>query len=328
MRIVLPFLLTLLLFAPATFASGAGAYAGAFLRNGIGARPLGMGGAYTAVAEGAEAIYYNPAGLGFIPKIMFTSSYKTLSLDRHFGHIAISFPIRGEAAMAASWVNAGVSDVIGRGESRQIFGEIANSSNAFAISFAKALSPRISFGVNLQYIQEKLDDLESFTVGLDVGVIGKPLKNLSVGAVFKNIGSNYRWESSKYWSEGGTYEEEFPIVMKFGVAGNFISGKLIPAIELETSDKSELKFRAGGEYWFIKKVIRVVEDEYEEDVFLEVEEDFRLAGLRIGLDRGAPTFGASVFREFGRITFGLEYAFLFGRHGTSAGHLFTLNIGF
>jgi len=328
MRNIFLSLLALLLFAPATFASGAGGYAGAFLRNGIGARPLGMGGAYTAVAEGAEAVYYNPAGLGFIPKIMFTSSYKTLSLDRHLGYIAISFPIRGEAAMAASWVNAGVSDVIGRGESRQILGEIDNSSNAFAVSFAKALSSRISFGVNLQYIQEKLDDLESFTVGLDIGVIGKPHKNLSVGAVLKNLGSDYRWESSKYWSEGGTYDEAFPIVMKFGLAGNFISGRLIPAVDLETSNKSELKLRAGGEYWFTKKVIRVVEDEYEEDVFLEIEEDFRLAGLRIGLDRGVPTFGASVFQEFGRITFGLEYAFLIGRHGTSAGHLFTMNIGF
>ena len=328
MRKVFLSLLTLLFFAHPVFASGAGGYAGAFLRNGVGARPLGMGGAYTAVAEGAEAVYYNPAGLGFLPKIMFTSSYKTLSLDRHFGYVAISFPIRGEAAMAASWVNAGVSDVVGRGESRQIFGEIGNSSNAFALSFAKALHPRFSFGANLQYIQEKLDDLETFAIGLNAGIIGKPYENISIGAAFKNLGSNYRWESSKYWSEGGTYDEEFPIVLNFGLAGNFLSGRLIPAIDVETSDKSEFKFRAGGEYWFTKKVIRVVEDEYEEDVFLEIEEDFRLAGLRFGIDRGSPTFGASVFQEFKEITFGLEYAFLMGRHGTSGGHLFTLNLGF
>ena len=85
-------------------------------------------------------------------------------------------------------------------------------------------------------------------------------------------------------------------MLNFGLAGNFLSGRLIPAIDLETSDKSEFKFRAGGEYWFTKKVIRVVEDEYEEDVFLEIEEDFRLAGLRFGIDRGSPTFGASVVR--------------------------------
>ncbi|RKY59145.1 MAG: hypothetical protein DRP94_04355, partial [Candidatus Latescibacterota bacterium] len=38
-------------------------YAGAFLELGVGARPLGMGSAYVAVAEGPEVVYWNPAGL-------------------------------------------------------------------------------------------------------------------------------------------------------------------------------------------------------------------------------------------------------------------------
>ncbi len=31
--------------------------------SGIGARPLGMGGAFTTVADSSDAIFYNPAGL-------------------------------------------------------------------------------------------------------------------------------------------------------------------------------------------------------------------------------------------------------------------------
>jgi hypothetical protein len=313
---------------PAAAALGDAGYAGAFLRNGVGARPLGMGGAFTGIAEGAEAVYYNPAGLGFVPQIMLTSGYKTLSMDRHFGYVAVTFPIRNEAAMAAGWVNAGVSDVEGRGESRQVLGEIGNNSNAFSLSFAKALDPRISLGANLRYIQEKLDNLESFTIGMDVAAIGKPYEYLSAGFIVQNLGSNYRWESSKYWSEGGTYEERFPVVIKLGAAGHFLSNRLIPAFDIETSDKGGARYRAGAEYWFVKKVIRRVEDEYEEGTYLNVEEDFRYAGLRAGLDRGKPTFGGSVFQEFGRITLGLEYAFMLGRYGTSAGHLFTFNLGF
>lgn len=311
-----------------TAASVDAGYAGAFLRNGVGARPLGMGGAFTGIAEGAEAVYYNPAGLGFVPRMMLTSGYKTLSLDRHFGFVAVSFPIRGEAAMAAGWVNFGVSDVIGRGESRQVLGEIGNSSNAFSLSFAKAFDPRISIGASLRYVQEKLDDLESFTIGLDVAAIGKPHEYVSAGFIVQNLGSNYRWESAKYWSEGGTYEERFPVVIKFGAAGHLLSNRFIPALDLETSDKGGARFRAGAEFWFVKQVIRLVEDEYEEGAYLEVEEDFRYAGLRVGLDRGSPTFGGSVFQEFQNVSFGLEYAFLLGRYGTSVGHLFTFNIGF
>jgi hypothetical protein len=303
-------------------------YAGAFLRNGVGARALGMGGAFTAVAEGLDAIYYNPAGLGFSPRTMAGASYKSLSLDRHFGHVAFAFPVRDEAAMAASWLNFGVSDVVSRGQSRQVLGDINNSSNAFELSFAKGISEIISVGGKLRYIQEKFDDLSSFTIGMDLGAITRPYKYVSLGAVFQNIGSKHQWNGGDYWSQGTTYEESFPLVMKFGAAGNLVDGKLIPAIDLETSDNGELKFRGGAEFWYTKKVTRRVEDEYEEDVFFEVEEDVRIAGLRVGVDRGNPTFGASLIQEVKNISLSLEYAYLVGREETSSGHLFTLGFVF
>jgi hypothetical protein len=38
-----------------------------FMRIGVGARPVGMGGAYTAVADDANALFWNPAGLALAP---------------------------------------------------------------------------------------------------------------------------------------------------------------------------------------------------------------------------------------------------------------------
>jgi hypothetical protein len=317
----------LLISSPAVSENYAG-YAGAFLRSGVSARALGMGGAYTAVAEGIDAVYYNPAGLGFIPAAMFGASYQTLSLDRHFGHVAVAFPIRNEAAMAASWINFGVSDVPMRGQSRQLLGDVGNSSNSFELSFAKGLSEMFSFGGKLRYIQEKLDDLQSFTVGMDVGALARPHKHVSLGAVFQNIGSKHQWNGGDYWSQGTTYEEQFPFVMRFGVAGYLVEGKIIPAIDYETSDKGESKFRAGAEFWYTRKVIRQVEDEYEEEIFREVEEEVRVAGLRIGVDRGSPAFGASLIQEIKNLSLSVEYAYLVGREETSAGHLFTFGVVF
>lgn len=42
-------------------------YAGEFLKIHVGARAIGMGGAFTAVADDATAIYWNPAGMVYLP---------------------------------------------------------------------------------------------------------------------------------------------------------------------------------------------------------------------------------------------------------------------
>jgi hypothetical protein len=326
-RTALTILAFVLLAAP-VHADGDAGFAGAFLRNGMGARPLGMGGAFTAIAEGPEATYYNPAGMGFKPELTVSMSYKTLSLDRHLGHVALSFPIRNEATMAASWVNAGVSDVNGRGESRQLIGAIRNSQNAFALSFAKAIDSSLAIGGNLKYVQEKLDILETFAVGVDLGLLFRFRNMIFAGVAIQNLGSSYRWDSSKYWTDGSTYEDKFPIVMKFGVAGNFLSNSLVPAIDLEKSSLMKLHFRAGAEYWLTRMIVKKIEDEYEEGKFIEVQQHVRWAGIRAGLDKGSLAFGASYIYFIKDKSIAIEYAFLAGRQGTSAGHIFTLKAGF
>ena len=57
-------IIILLLLSPSrSFADGDAGQAGEFLRYGVGARALGMGRAFTAVADDATAIYWNPGGL-------------------------------------------------------------------------------------------------------------------------------------------------------------------------------------------------------------------------------------------------------------------------
>ena len=43
-----------------------------------GARPLGMGGAFVGVADDANALNWNPAGLPGLRRTEFTSSYSNL----------------------------------------------------------------------------------------------------------------------------------------------------------------------------------------------------------------------------------------------------------
>src|SRR6185503_10252364 len=42
-------------------------YAGEFMKSPVGARAVGMGGAFTAVADDATAPWWNPAGMVYLP---------------------------------------------------------------------------------------------------------------------------------------------------------------------------------------------------------------------------------------------------------------------
>ena len=56
---------TLILIASAYGVNKTGTTSAKFLSIGVGSNAVGMGGAYTAVADDATAMYWNPAGLSF-----------------------------------------------------------------------------------------------------------------------------------------------------------------------------------------------------------------------------------------------------------------------
>ena len=103
----LKILLILVMFCPAASGeTGDGGYADAFLRLGLGARAMGMGGAFVAVADDATGGFFNPAGLVQITKRTFGASYRKMTLDRRLSYVAYNHPVRDEATISLAWINA------------------------------------------------------------------------------------------------------------------------------------------------------------------------------------------------------------------------------
>ncbi len=96
--------------------AGATKYAGEFMKIPVGARAIGMGGAFTAVCDDATAPYWNPAGMVFLPYreafVQHAEQFGSL-VNHDFGAYVMPLKARGERRAAlgvtATWV--GVSDI-------------------------------------------------------------------------------------------------------------------------------------------------------------------------------------------------------------------------
>ena len=114
-RYILSFLfLIALCTASVSAADGDGGYAGSYLQVPIGARPTAMGGAYIAVSNDGAGALYNPAGLCEIKKLMFSSSYRAMQLDRKLGYVGLMIPVEGDASIGLQWIYAGSGSVTAR----------------------------------------------------------------------------------------------------------------------------------------------------------------------------------------------------------------------
>lgn len=91
-------------------------YAGEFMKIPVGARAVGMGGAFTAVSDDATSPYWNPAGMVYLPyrEAFLQHAEQFGSLVNHdFGSVVM--PLKGAGdkraafGVAATWV--GVSDI-------------------------------------------------------------------------------------------------------------------------------------------------------------------------------------------------------------------------
>ena len=271
-----------------------GGHAGAYLRAGVGVRPLGLGGAFVAVANDVTAGYWNPAGLAQLAEPQLAVMYSLLSLDRKYNYVAAAYPFARLGAVSVSWVNYQVGTIEGRDRAGAMTGEFSNGENAFLISCGKTLSSSFALGGTVKLLRHDLAQRSAAGLGYDLGVLFKPGEFLTLGAVRQNLHTQLRW------NDPAKTKEKFSPLTRVGA-----QIKPRPFITLsadyEMMAPGKNKFHAGGEF------------------FLS-----RFAGLRAGNDGGAMAFGASFFTPASRHSLSLDYALSRDRIDESLTHQFAL----
>jgi hypothetical protein len=204
---------------------------------GIGARALGMGRAYTAVAEDADTIFNNPAGLGEIDNFKLTSMSGKILEEVQYTMLGGVYPMGDKTAIGVGYVASTVSGI----EIRDSIGNLLSESDftraVFLASFGKKITDQFSFGLNFKYFFQsgsEIEDGNGTGMNGDFGILFKGLNWLSLGFVGQNI-----FKSGKI-SSGGT-EEDLPLTVKIGSKINlfgqdFESAIIAPFKVITTTD--------------------------------------------------------------------------------------------
>jgi len=156
-----------------SFTQQRGGYAGSFLRLGLGARAMALGGAFVGLTNDGYAGFYNPAGLPNLTEREATLSYRSLSLDRSFTYVGFSVPLPPSAGLAVGWIHAGVDGIDGRdfaGNHTKFFDD---SQNGFIFGFGLRPHDRVSIGIGGTILRENLLDITSTGFGFNLGVLFK-----------------------------------------------------------------------------------------------------------------------------------------------------------
>ena len=160
----------------------------AFVDFGSGARPIGFGGAFTAIANDANALHYNSAGLVKSKTIqLHATRISHLGALVNYDFLAVILPISRIGTVGISTDSLGDNEDIY--QERQI-----------RLAYAKSLGKKVSFGISLKNFRTSYDtEIESvkdnpyFSVyqtnsfSADLGFLVLPISGLQIGLAVDNL---------------------------------------------------------------------------------------------------------------------------------------------
>ena len=126
---------------------GAHAGPGAAADQPPGARALALGGAFTALADDGNALWWNPAGLARLGHQELTSTlgsvYGSGVAENHLGYV---FPINDQHAAAFSWKQTAENDT-----------GLEFDENTFSLGYALRLGKKVSAGAAFRHLASTVD---------------------------------------------------------------------------------------------------------------------------------------------------------------------------
>jgi len=215
-----------------------------FLKINIGSRAEAMGGAYTAIANGPNALYYNPAGLGLSVNreimLYHTQWFSNISVE----NLTFVYPFssRWSFGSGLSFLHMPTFD---RYEIDPATGGPleAGKFSAYDMVFTAGLGihviDNIYLGSNLKIIREKLASVNATGFAADFGILATiPASGIRMGFAVQNLGSKIQYLATK---------SALPLTYRAGIAYQFQHGNNVIALDVIKPIDEAVQFLPGVE---------------------------------------------------------------------------------
>ncbi|MDX2474143.1 MAG: PorV/PorQ family protein [Candidatus Krumholzibacteria bacterium] len=223
--------------SPAMAADDAGV-PGGFLRFGASARSLALGNAVTGAADDAATSYWNPAGLSQLRTMEITAMGATMYNDTRYSFIALGLPTEswGTFALNGTFTNSGEFErSTWDADLDETFSE---KESIFSLGYANG-GTRFTYGVNLKAVSQNIGGASGSSTGLDIGLMYRPHRRLSVGGAIQNLVSPKITLIDE--------EEELVRSARAGLALRFFGNRLRMTTDVVETKYMDTSFRGGLE---------------------------------------------------------------------------------
>lgn len=233
-----------------------------FLKIGLGSRAIGMGESFVAIANDAEALYWNPAGISQFNDNDFTFSHIDWFADISVDFAGLVYHLNSINSVGFFFAALTTDDMMETTE-LQPFGTgqyFSYSDLVTGISYARNMTDKFSFGVTAKYFQETMAELTMSAFLFDLGTYYKTgWKRTRFAVAVTNFGPELAPTGKfevKDLNNNIHVVKDFqkfspPIIFRIGIATELIeteSNRLTTSIQLNHPNDNTENINLGVEY--------------------------------------------------------------------------------
>jgi len=220
----------------------AGTAAFAFLKMNYSARAMGMANAFTALANDADAVFFNSAGLVKCNSQHLKTTYMNYIDGMQGGSIA--YLTESNQWKLAPYAQFMTSDAIDERDINNISqGTFYTSDLVLGMAVAKNVHQFLDLGLNFKYFYESLGEYSATAIAGDFSLLHQTTnKNLKIGATLKNFG-----QQLTYYTENKA-RHKMPMIGVGGASYNILD-KAFVNVDVCVPFDNDIYYKVGGEVY-------------------------------------------------------------------------------